>query len=120
MSGLYSNLVTGLHSNGQGSNKHVFCDVSWKWLCSIIEAGFCKYQVYLKVVCNLLSVAASLNNTEVKFTYSAATRDTKKKQNKIQAPSLYVCAFPDKSLGLFSPLCLDFVYLIGFLICRHN
>ena len=84
MSGLYSNLVTGLHSNGQGSNKHVFCDVSWKWLCSIIEAGFCKYQVYLKVVCNLLSVAASLNNTEVKFTYSAATRDTKKSKVKFK------------------------------------
>ena len=54
MSGLASYLVTGFQINGQERNKHILCDISWIWLCSVIELGFYKFQVCLKITCNLV------------------------------------------------------------------
>ena len=57
--------VVGLRVNGKGSDEHVSCDVSWKWLCSVLASGVDNLQVCLKIICDL-SLAASLNNEKSK------------------------------------------------------
>ena len=54
MSGLASYLVTGFQINGQERNKHIFCDISWICLCSVIESGLYKFQVCWNITCNFI------------------------------------------------------------------
>ena len=79
MKGLSSYLETGFHINGQGNNKRDLCDICWNWLYSVIKllklAGVLQNHLSLA-----LSVAASLNNVEVKFIHNFALRGTSKKE----------------------------------------
>ena len=82
MSGLSSYLETGFQSNGQGNNKCGLCDICSNCLYKVIKllkvAGVLQNHLSLA-----LSVAASLNNVEVKFIHNFALRGTRKRKGKV-------------------------------------